>query len=187
MRAIRRLSKLPPSGVSLEQLMNAYRPPVPDIPAQHRNLPTPPLSRTSSNSSSTSPIRYNNLNSRAQSSSNDPLFPRHRATNSSSSLNLHQYPISPARTPPPTLPLPPIPASSVLPNIFSQMNKRQKPGSVPPSPQTDKKMTQAQHMARTSVSSTGSAHMRERSGSSISGSHGLRTFVLPERRIAPTF
>jgi len=182
MRAIRRLSKLPPLGVSLEQLMKAYSPPVPEIPTAYREYPTPPLSRKSS-------VACVSLNSRARSSPKDLNFPRHRSINSVSSL------ASNSKTLPPDLPLPPLPMASTLPNMLSKLNKRQRAGSAPLCPALSvdsRKMSQGQISelsAKSSVaSSVGSAHRRGRSsGSSIMGPQGLRTLILPERRVAPTF
>jgi len=85
--------------------------------------------------------------------------------------------------------------ASTLPNMLSKLNKRQRAGSAPLSPALSvdsRKMNQGQiseFNARSSVaSSVGNVHRRGRSsGSSIMESQGLRTLMLPERRVAPTF
>jgi sulfite reductase alpha subunit-like flavoprotein/cytochrome b involved in lipid metabolism len=201
-RNIRRLSKLPPSGVSLEHLMNTYRPPTPH-PHQNR-LPTPPLSRKPSRSQSTSREQdsihslqqLNNLNVRGRSNSNIEAMmqgPRHHSNGSSNSLPTEHLPISPAITPPPSMPpsfpLPSIPVSTAIPSLFGKMNRRQKAGAAPyshtsvPADHGRRPMQAGVHSTRTSIASTaGGAHSRARSATG-----SLRTLMLPEMRVAPTF
>lgn len=205
MRAIRRLSKLPSSGVSLEQLMNTYQPPVPEVPAAYK-YPTPASSSRASSvaSASTSrersgrlpsPVGMRSLNSRTRSPSMGPTelpYNRHRPTGSTSSLNS----VTRYNTPPPDHPLPPLPRSNTLPAMMGKMNKRQSPSSVPPSPALSsasamerRKMSlgQSQMMSgRVSVASSVGSHARGLSSGSMSGP-GLRALMLPERRVAPTF
>jgi sulfite reductase alpha subunit-like flavoprotein/predicted heme/steroid binding protein len=202
MRAIRRLSKMPTAGVSLEELMSAYgpRPLPPNVP-----LPTPPTSRSSSRTgnANVNQMMVGGLNVRARSSSNEKLHLRQRSNTSSSSLNGglsrsntasstasrgYQLPISPAMTPPLSAnPMPPVSAAVALPGMVGKMNRRQKPGIVPPSPAMSASGMRSGLNSRSSMVSAGSEnspHLRQRS---MTGS--LRTLMLhpSEMRATPTF
>jgi hypothetical protein len=175
MRAMRRLSKLPPSGLNLEQLMDTYRPQTPH--PNQRSLPTPPLGRTSSNLSvgGFNTLQLGNFNSHSRSSS-DAKFP---------------FPHTSGKSPPSTQPPSalfqrrPIPASEALPSMFSKMNRRQTAGSVPPSPTSlpDEATSKPLQSSRPSVAfNSGNAHLRARSETG-----SLRALMLPKMRVAPTF
>ncbi|KAL3420190.1 sulfite reductase flavoprotein alpha-component [Phlyctema vagabunda] len=204
MRAIRRLSRLPQSGVvNMEQLMKTYRPPTP-IQVQNR-LPTPPLSRTSSLSTSTSrisggfnPLPMSNLKVRGRSLSgfDEPAPARGRSNTATGDMSARHYPTSPTRTPSPpisrstTHSVPFMPSSSAtLPAIFSKMNRRQR-SAVPSSPMSVPEnhgrgaQQQSSYTSRYPVTSdaSGNNHLRARS---MTGS--LRVLRLPEMRVAPTF
>ncbi|KAG9237782.1 sulfite reductase flavoprotein alpha-component [Amylocarpus encephaloides] len=174
LRSIRRLSKMPTSSVSIEQLMNTY-----GQPNKHHQfqvtLPTPPLSR--------SPSRSPSLNGDAGSRMNI----RGRGRSSSSSSLTQQPPLRQRSNS--NLPSPPMSASAALPNMLSKMNRRQKPGSVPPSPARIPEDTmmpllsrRATHSSMVSAAGAGNLHKR---GPSMTGS--LRGFLLQENRVSPTF
>lgn len=188
MRAIRRLSRLPSSGMSLENLMDTYRPPIPH-PHHQRGVPTPPISRTSRLSSSSGHLDGSlNFRGRASSIVDASIQPtRHHNTASPSSFPYTRRPISPPRSRSPSLkssaavPIPPIPASEALPSLLAKMSRRQMPGA-PPSPTS---LPDYRKSARSNMGSTGiaeSANSRARSTT-----RSLRTLVLNERRLAPTF
>ncbi|KUJ15041.1 NADPH-ferrihemo protein reductase [Mollisia scopiformis] len=201
MRAIRRLSKMPSTGVSLEQLMSAYAP-------KSQQLPTPPSSRSSSRSSkgSTDLGRDNKrqlhgLNTRGRSVDMPSLGLQRRGTNSSNGSMYHgNRPPSPVRTPPPTqalprstsLPIAPMSAAEALPAMLSKMkmNRRQTAGTVPPSPAYGVgrgTMVNGMQSMRSSMASSenAGAGMEHSRATSMTGS--LRTLKLQEVRVQPTF
>jgi predicted heme/steroid binding protein len=209
MRAIRRLSKLPPAGVSLEQLMNTYGHSTHQAhdryPASMRSL-TPNQSRSPSTSrehESFDPRQLSKLNIRGRSVSNaDSLTQgsgRNSHASSSSNLDWHiPMAMSPALTPPSSAPpssasspISHIPASAALPSMFNKMNRRQKSsdmaGSLGSLPEN-----RMRKLMQGTVSNSGgyssmppsdsTSHLRARS---TTGS--LRALMLPEMRVAPTF
>lgn len=185
MRAIRRLSKMPTAGVSLEQLMGTYGPrssqPI------HNHLPTPPSSRGSSRTRETqqppNPLPLSNLNRRGRSTSTvDGSMPppaRNRSNTSNSTGSVSSRPPTPFRANT-NLPTPPLSASATLPQIFNKMNRRQTHG--PPSPAHSLEGNRA--MIRTTRSSMAPDNPHERSRS-MTGP--LRALKLTEVRAVPTF
>jgi len=204
MRAIRRLSTLPASGVSLEQLMNTYRSPTPH--PQDR-MPASTRSRASSQSRSPSDshsLQMSKLNVRGRSSSSVDSYSyafrhRSRASSSSPSDGHHLMSVSPASTVPPSVPssasfpAPLVPASAALPSILSKMNRRTRPGEMSASATSlpDERMRKLVHAAANgagpyvSIASGAGAGTARLRAQSMTGS--LRVFMLPEMRIAPTF
>ncbi|KFX91698.1 hypothetical protein V490_05776 [Pseudogymnoascus sp. VKM F-3557] len=209
MRAIRRLSKLPPAGVSLEQLMNTYGNSTHQThdryPASMRSL-TPNQSRSPSTSrehEGFDPRQLSKLNVRGRSVSNADSLAQGsgRSSHASSSSNLDWHlpmAMSPALTPPSSAPpssapspVSHVPASAALPSMFNKMNRRQKSsdmaGSLASQPEN-----RMRKLMQGSVSNSGgyssippndsTSHLRARS---TTGS--LRAFMLPEMRVAPTF
>jgi hypothetical protein len=159
---------MPDKGVSLEQLMSAYGPrPLPP----NNPLPTPPSSRSPSRVRNANSLPMGSLNVRGCAGSDEMLHARQRSNTSSSSLSRnsstasrgYQLPISPAMTPPLSASLSPAPVSAAvaLPNMFSKMNRRQKPGSVPLSPATSASGARGLS-SRTSMASS-DGHLRQRS------------------------
>ncbi|KAH8660905.1 sulfite reductase flavoprotein alpha-component [Tricladium varicosporioides] len=212
MKAIRRLSKMPPQGsLSFEQLMNTYRP-TGNVPT----VPTPPSSRGSSRSRSSSQDNVNPimagmaaLNMRSQSQNQN-----HTRNPSSGSLNRHVpggvRPLSPPISTPNT---PPLSAIAALPSLFSKLNKRQKPGQQSPLPspaasapgmpigmgmRSSMASMNSLNSRQSSRSRSGSNdHARARSLTTGNSGNGMRGFMLgqagsgmrgrEEVRIAPTF
>ncbi|KAF4632905.1 hypothetical protein G7Y89_g5214 [Cudoniella acicularis] len=192
MKAIRRLSKMPPQGsLSFEQLMNTYRP-----NSAAAVLPTPPSSRGSSRSRSSShgadnfnPIMtgMGNLNIRSQN-----LKARNTSASSSQGRG-----IKGSITPPTPL----LSSSAALLAMLNKLNKRQKPGASSPLPSPANTVSSAV-MRGSMVSSrsrgssvVGNVHLRARSmTSNANGGGSLRGFMLQQPRkgreevgIAPTF
>ncbi|KFY17160.1 hypothetical protein V492_00838 [Pseudogymnoascus sp. VKM F-4246] len=151
MRAIRRLSKLPAAGVSLEQLMNTYGHSTTQAqdryPAPMRNL-TPNQSRSPSVSRERDPFdahQFSKLNVRGRSTSNADSLTQgsgHSSHASSSShLDFHlPMAMSPALTPPSSAPpssaSSPVsytPASAALPSMLNKMNRRKQSNDMGPS------------------------------------------------------
>jgi predicted heme/steroid binding protein len=209
MRAIRRLSKLPPAGVSLEQLMNTYGHSTHQThdryPASMRSL-TPNQSRSPSTSrehEGFDPRQLSKLNVRGRSVSNADSLTQGsgRSSHASSSSNLDWHlpmAMSPTLTPPSSAPpssasspVSHVPASAALPSMFNKMNRRQKSsdmaGSLASLPEN-----RMRKLMQGSVSNSGryssvppsdsTSHLRARS---TTGS--LRALMLPEMRVAPTF
>ncbi|KAH9213060.1 hypothetical protein DL95DRAFT_367474 [Leptodontidium sp. 2 PMI_412] len=189
MKAIRRLSKMPAAGVSLEQLMGTYGPRS-SQPIQNR-LPTPPSSRGSSRTREphpSNPLPLSNLNRRGRSTSTvsgsmPPPQTRNRSNTSNSIGSVHESAIS--RPPIPfrattTLTTPPLSTSSALPQMFNKMNRRQTSG--PPSPANSAEGNRA--MMRSARTSMASEQPLERTRS-MTGS--LRALKLQEVRAVPTF
>ena len=191
MKAIRRLSKMPAAGVSLEQLMGTYGPRSSQQPMPNR-LPTPPSSRGSSRTREphpSNPLPLSNLNRRGRSISTvdgsmPPPQTRNRSNTSNSTGSAHGSSIS--RTPTPyrataALPTPPLSASpGGLPQMFNKMNRRQTSG--PPSPANSAEGNRA--MMRSARTSMASEQPLERTRS-MTGP--LRALKLQEVRAVPTF
>jgi sulfite reductase alpha subunit-like flavoprotein/cytochrome b involved in lipid metabolism len=205
-RAIRRISKLPSTGVSLEQLMTAYAP-----KSQQRQLPTPPTSRSSSRSSKDSvdlgqgqgnKTQLEGLNVHGRTM--DPLLQglQHRSTGSyDGNMYLNNRLPSPPRSPPSTqglprstsLPIAPLSAAEALPAMLKnmKMNRRQTAGAVPLSPAASLSgrgpMMRGIQSMRTSMASNGNLQKGLEYSSAKSMTGSLRALKLQEVRAQPTF
>lgn len=209
MRAIRRLSKLPQAGVSLEQLMNTYGH---STHQTHDRYSAPMRSLTPNQSRSPSvsrerdgfdPLQMSKLNVRGRSVSNADSLTQGLGHSSHASSSSHMdfhlpMAMSPALTPPSSAPpssasspVSHTPASAALPAMLNKMNRRQKPTDIAAS-LANLPENRMRKLMQSSASNSGgyssmpakdsSSHLRARS---TTGS--LRTLMLPEMRVAPTF
>ncbi|KAL2064033.1 hypothetical protein VTL71DRAFT_4527 [Oculimacula yallundae] len=193
MKAIRRLSKMPVTGFSLEQLMGTYGPRSSE--QNHGHLPTPPSSRGSSQTHElrpTNPLPVGNLNRRARSVSVVgglvESYPQSPARSRSSTANSTRFAQGSAisRLPTPfrataAMPRPSISAFTTLPQLSNSMNRRKTADLISPARSAEENRP-TMRSARTSVNSDTSISRRTRS---MSGP--LRALKMQETRAVPTF